>query len=397
VTAAADPFLRAVIADPDDDLPRLIAADWLDEHGQPERAEFIRAQVELAKLEPDCCNDVECPCKDLRSRERELWKANWLTWSTPVCRACGVEGQSVFAADGEDEVCTYPASRWRWRFRRGFVSEATCTAADWLANADALLAACPVRGKRYDEESHYREFSRDGLVRLTTWPELFIVVGEQSVSLTASNDFRVRPGIAEIRLLDDGHVCVKQIEPKLAAVRAGDYSRAELVQRALAAEWPGVRFEFPPAARPEQLNWATIATMTPRRGTGGRVAADPPGDPRGVIDAMERTAHGPIDRRCGVTPDGHRPPLPGRPSRRPRTLDGSRRLPALPGAVRRRPAAALAPGRRIGVAGPGDSAGSGRDPLPGVDRHDARVGAGAAAGGGGGGGLPGVTKGRCVK
>src|SRR5262245_43085265 len=43
-------LLAAVLADPDDDAPRLIYADWLDERGQPERAEFIRLQVEHARL-----------------------------------------------------------------------------------------------------------------------------------------------------------------------------------------------------------------------------------------------------------------------------------------------------------------------------------------------------------
>ena len=39
---------RAVAADPDDDLPRLVFADWLDEHGEADFAAFVRAQVELA-------------------------------------------------------------------------------------------------------------------------------------------------------------------------------------------------------------------------------------------------------------------------------------------------------------------------------------------------------------
>jgi len=45
-----DPFLRASIAEPDDDLPRLIYADWLDERGDPDRAQIIRTQIELARL-----------------------------------------------------------------------------------------------------------------------------------------------------------------------------------------------------------------------------------------------------------------------------------------------------------------------------------------------------------
>jgi uncharacterized protein (TIGR02996 family) len=39
---------RAILHNPDDDTPRLIFADFLDEEGEPDRAAFIRAQVELA-------------------------------------------------------------------------------------------------------------------------------------------------------------------------------------------------------------------------------------------------------------------------------------------------------------------------------------------------------------
>lgn len=42
-------LLRAVIADPADDLARLAYADALEEAGQDARAEFIRVQVELAR------------------------------------------------------------------------------------------------------------------------------------------------------------------------------------------------------------------------------------------------------------------------------------------------------------------------------------------------------------
>jgi uncharacterized protein (TIGR02996 family) len=44
-------LLAAIRAAPDDDAPRLVYADWLDEHGHPERAEFIRLQVQLARYE----------------------------------------------------------------------------------------------------------------------------------------------------------------------------------------------------------------------------------------------------------------------------------------------------------------------------------------------------------
>ena len=38
-------FLRAVCERPADDAPRLVYADWLDEHGAADHAEFIRLQV----------------------------------------------------------------------------------------------------------------------------------------------------------------------------------------------------------------------------------------------------------------------------------------------------------------------------------------------------------------
>jgi uncharacterized protein (TIGR02996 family) len=42
-------FLQAILENPDDDVPRLIFADWLEEQGDP-RGEFIRLQCELAGL-----------------------------------------------------------------------------------------------------------------------------------------------------------------------------------------------------------------------------------------------------------------------------------------------------------------------------------------------------------
>lgn len=38
-------LIRACKAEPDDDAPRLVLADWLEEHGEPERAAFFRRQV----------------------------------------------------------------------------------------------------------------------------------------------------------------------------------------------------------------------------------------------------------------------------------------------------------------------------------------------------------------
>jgi len=46
-------LLEAVFAAPADDAPRLVYADWLDEHGEPAQAAFIRAQIDLARHGPE--------------------------------------------------------------------------------------------------------------------------------------------------------------------------------------------------------------------------------------------------------------------------------------------------------------------------------------------------------
>src|SRR5262245_46081451 len=47
-----DALLRAILAHPDDDTPRLIYADALEDVGESARAGLIRAEVELARV-PD--------------------------------------------------------------------------------------------------------------------------------------------------------------------------------------------------------------------------------------------------------------------------------------------------------------------------------------------------------
>jgi uncharacterized protein (TIGR02996 family) len=61
-----DAFLADIVENPDDDGVRLIYADWLEDHGQPERAEFIRVQCELARLTEDGPRRQE-----LEARERQ--------------------------------------------------------------------------------------------------------------------------------------------------------------------------------------------------------------------------------------------------------------------------------------------------------------------------------------
>jgi uncharacterized protein (TIGR02996 family) len=71
-------FIRAIQETPDDDAPRLIYADWLDDHGDSDRAEFIRLQCRLASMAED---DSERP--ELLKREADLLKKHRTTWLGP--------------------------------------------------------------------------------------------------------------------------------------------------------------------------------------------------------------------------------------------------------------------------------------------------------------------------
>src|SRR5258708_5129295 len=76
-----NPFLQALLANPDDDTLRLALADWLDENVQPERAEFIRIQIELARGVSDQRRRWH-----LEARQRDLLVAHDAEWVAPRAR-----------------------------------------------------------------------------------------------------------------------------------------------------------------------------------------------------------------------------------------------------------------------------------------------------------------------
>jgi uncharacterized protein (TIGR02996 family) len=73
-------FLEAINADPDDDAPRLIYADWLEDNGEDERAEFIRDQCRAASL--PACNERD----ELEDRAEDLLRQHRQTWIAPLTR-----------------------------------------------------------------------------------------------------------------------------------------------------------------------------------------------------------------------------------------------------------------------------------------------------------------------
>jgi len=61
--------MRAVRDSPQDDTPRLVLADWLDDHGRPAFAEFIRLQV---AVEPVRTRLDDTRVRQMLTREKEL-------------------------------------------------------------------------------------------------------------------------------------------------------------------------------------------------------------------------------------------------------------------------------------------------------------------------------------
>jgi uncharacterized protein (TIGR02996 family) len=130
-------LLAAIRAAPDDDAPRLVYADWLDEHGQPERAEFIRVQCELARRESPA----------LREREAELLATHHDAFAGPLA-----------------------APHLRFRFHRGFivgfgqtgffVSTARVNRGDWSFFSFKSNGAAAVIGLRSQNASTAAEMMR---------------------------------------------------------------------------------------------------------------------------------------------------------------------------------------------------------------------------------------------
>src|SRR5262249_53807530 len=139
-----DALLRAVLAAPDDDAPRLVYADWLEERGDPARAAFIRVQVELTHPPIDYSKRFR-----LVQTERTLLPANRAAWTAWL-----------------------PAWAEAREFRRGFLEGIRCEAGDFISRADEVRHRTPLSSIQLDGKEElavtlFRTRSLDGLRSLT--------------------------------------------------------------------------------------------------------------------------------------------------------------------------------------------------------------------------------------
>jgi len=185
-----DAIHAKILAEPDEDIHRLAYADWLDEQGDPHRAEFIRVGCELART-PETVETVEdWPVEVVDGDTVRVSGGGFgagfgagenVTYSlrgdtlTTTRRAVNPEYKRL--CDRRNELCGPANCRlgaWldgdplpavsghtgvSWRvmegggtrsfirveFRRGFVERVTCAGDDWARHGDDILAAHPVR------------------------------------------------------------------------------------------------------------------------------------------------------------------------------------------------------------------------------------------------------------
>ena len=152
MTADERALIQAVIAAPDDDTPRMVYADWLDEHGRPERAEFIRVDCELARL-ADNEPGRQARAEALWERRVELIEAHYRTW------------------EAETKAGLPPNRQTSVVFRRGMPAEVICTVKYFAESADAILRIGPI------ELVHFQRPSPRGLAELAKVPGFARVPG----------------------------------------------------------------------------------------------------------------------------------------------------------------------------------------------------------------------------
>ncbi len=136
-----EPFLRAICENPEDDTVRLVYADWLDENRDPDRAEFIRVQVERARL-----RDAGSDSETLKVRDQELrqFTEGWLAELPQLRRA-----------------------RWQ-RFWRGFVSGIDVNGlTTYVRYADTIFSVTPIQFMLVAElrSAECRRFAESELLR----------------------------------------------------------------------------------------------------------------------------------------------------------------------------------------------------------------------------------------
>jgi uncharacterized protein (TIGR02996 family) len=261
-------FLADIRARPEDDSPRLIYADWLDDHGEPERAEFIRVQCQLARLGENDHRRVAIQHREgeLLERHRVSWTEgaflDWLRHPQSECpdpyshEVCKVMARAV-EARLRSETSTDPAEKERCRariercghllqkhrllehqadlplfqdchFERGFPDQVTVPDLMLLDFAGAVRDLGMVRylATGGDDEDAETPLLLDRIIACFDAPRLqSLVVQAQVDKLAKFEMFAAWPGAAELRRLEFRFVWELPGDEVLRALARSPYLR----------------------------------------------------------------------------------------------------------------------------------------------------------------------------
>lgn len=130
-------LLQAILHDPLDDLPRLAYADWCEEQGHTDRANFIRAQLALFHGPRGYKTEQECP-RSLRHHwreDRELYRR-----VEEQCKPSPDQiAQDLFGKPSAEVEFEFTVD-----FERGFLFRIETTQAAFLEHAERIFRRCPV-------------------------------------------------------------------------------------------------------------------------------------------------------------------------------------------------------------------------------------------------------------
>lgn len=250
-------LLRGVLTNPDDDRPRLIYADWLEEHGDAKQqsiAGFIRAQIETAELRetanplckltsPDCCEvSRREPCRFCSARNAVIRFSAGADFSEDLLQVAGLGGirgcseasftiwefpRPAVAPDESDRVLIGDGIH-TLAFHRGFVEGVIVEdLAAWTRLADHLISNHPLRS-----------------ARLAVRPPLRTMAGNRYIYAAFADELEAESG--------DMRAFRRQHKGKVAKVdmrafeQEGPSGCFELLRReAFKVRWPCITFIYP--------------------------------------------------------------------------------------------------------------------------------------------------------
>ena len=177
----------AIRSNPDDDAPRLVYADWLQEHGDETRAEFIRVQCELAQIGLDRRKGRK-RLPVLEPREKALLAAHRYEW--------GAEFHRVMNTPPSDP----PPANWHpisfslanYNYRRGFLNgNLSLSQINAFAGADDTLEPFEVRGT-FADQSNYTDQHLQTVLQWTGAAGLYTIdfygVGDDAIRILTTTD-----------------------------------------------------------------------------------------------------------------------------------------------------------------------------------------------------------------